>query len=651
MPEDNIAPKAFEQDFDGGKSIDLDRVMDGGGTLEEALKSEMSTILEKSLSNQQGLIDKISKWQRQYRGDKDEKTHPYEGCSNIAIPLTRWLVDTVLVRVIDVIFGQKKVWIIRAKNAQFKPLVSKLEDGLDWWQKHIVKFRDKIFSPLMQSVKMGTGIVKFDYVKQQRLAYRYATPEEKKDRTILKYKTAEGELLVKRPSTTYEGPNIFAVSREDLVIDSEAATIDDARLVGFRTYPWKSKIESKVRQGIYREGIVEHLQGDSIDDTKKTRAEVQDKQVEEFDKDRPEIWTLWTRYDVDDDGEEDDIVVTFHKETGTILRAIYNPLFMGFRPLVKLVGLPVEYSFDGDGLCGILEQVQEGIDTQHNQRIDRMNQINAPQYIIREGSGIEGQKTFPGKKWIVDNITTAIAMMQFPDVYPSNFNEEAVLNDIAQKSVGVTPGVMGIPTSERPVARETMQLIQEANKKFKFIIDNLREAFKQIGMMGLEYFAQYHPKWTFHKEGGEPMDVDVIDFPKEFLRDGITIDLTASSELLNQEVRRQINMVVYQLMRDYFSQMGQLLQTMASGMLPPATFPYFMQVIMLGGKMMREILKDFDIVDADEMFEKLEKAINPEQLMQQAQMIQQQMQQRQQQEQQMQMQMQRQKQQTGARKQ
>lgn len=639
MPEDkNIEPKAFEQDFDGGKSIDLDRVMDGGGTVEEALSREMSTILEKGLSNQQGLIDKISKWQRQYIGDKDEKTHPYSGCSNIAIPLTRWLIDTVLVRVIDVIFGQKKVWILRATKPEFKKLISKFEDGLDWWQKYILKFREKIFSPLMQGVKMGTGIIFFKYVKQQRFSYRYATDTEKTDRNVKKYKTAEGESLVKKPITTFEGPNIFPVSREDFVIDSEAATIDDARLVGFRTYVWKSEIESKVRQGIYREGIIEHLRGDSIDDTKKTRAEVQEKVVEEFDKDRPQIWELWTRFDVDDDGEEDDIVITFHKETGTILRAIYNPLFIGFRPLVKLVGLPVEYSFDGDGLCGILEQVQEGVDTTHNQRIDRMNQINAPQYIIREGSGIEGQTTFPGKKWIVDNVETAIKMLAFPDVYPSNFTEEAVLNEIAQKSVGVTPGVMGMPTSERPVARETMQLIQEANKKFKFIIDNLREAFKQIGMMGLEYFAQYQPKWTYHKDGEQGMSVDVVEFPKEFLRDGIVIDLYASSELLNQEVRRQINMVVYQLMRDYFNQMGQLLQTMASGMLPPATFPYFMQVIMLGGKMMREILKDFDIVDADEMFEKLEQAINPEQLMKQAQMIQQQMQQRMQQEQAMQMQ-------------
>lgn len=612
-------------EFLGGLPVDLDKEMSSGQTVRAAMKHEIATTLETELNNQAGLIKKIEDWQKQYRGELEEKVIPYVGAANMNVPLTRWLVDTVLVRIVDVIFGQQRVWIVRALKPEFKELARQLEEGLDWWRKFI-KYKKKIFSPLMQSIKMGTGIKLFEYRRKKRVVPLYATQEDKDNKDIKKYKTAEGELLIKKTITTYEGPDIYGVSREDFVASSDAATIEDAFLVGYRTYLRRAQVEAKVRSRLYYDEILSALQGDDVDETKKARAGAQEKKIEDWDREKLQIWKLYIHFDVDEDGEEDDILVTYHKETGIILRAIYNPLFYGFRPLNRFVPLPVEYSLDGDAACGILEKMQEEINSQHNQRLDRMNQINAPMWKIREGSGVEDDKIYPGKKWVVPNITTDIDMMQFADVYPSTFTEEAIINSYAEKSVGVTPGIMGVPTAERPVARETMALIQEANKKFKFMIDNIRDQISEDGWTAVEMFAQYQPRWEYKTEEGGEIITKTIDFPQEYLRDNIAIDLAASSELLNQEVRREVNIVAYNLVKDYVRETGQLVQALGSGMIPPACAPFFIAVIYMGNRMMREILKDFNIIDTDEILDSLEKSIDVNAIMQQSQMMIQQMQ-------------------------
>jgi len=147
------------------------------------------------------------------------------------------------------------------------------------------------------------------------------------------------------------------------------------------------------------------LSPDKEDEVKEGRAESQHKEIKKIESAKPfEIWELWTSYDVDEDGEEDDIVLTFHKESGTILSGIYNPLFIGFKPFVPLVFYPHEYSIDGEGVAEILESVQYELDSLHNQKLDRLTQINNPVVFVRSGSNLEDLEYLePGKVYVVDD--------------------------------------------------------------------------------------------------------------------------------------------------------------------------------------------------------------------------------------------------------
>jgi len=593
--------RADESGFTAGLPCKLDRVMKTGRTLREDLSDSVGKWLSQELDNQQALIDKLQVWDRQYKGIKEPKNSPYQGCSNTAIPKTRINVDALVVRICDAVWGQIKVWIVKATKPEFVDLAMELEDYLDWWQKNIVRLRKKLFSPILQCIKTGTGIVKIDYTKKKRVCYLNAAADAT-GKGI--YDNRNGGKVKKSVRSEYDGADLAGISREDFVISSEATDIQNAFLVGFRTYLRKPELELKAQTKVYDDTILGNIVShDYVDDVKVERAAGQGKLIKSDEKGLYEIWELWLRYDVDEDGEEDDIVVTYHRASKTVLRAIYNPMFMGFRPFVSLVFYPSEYSFDGMGVCQVLEKTQVELDMLHNMRIDRLEQISARMYLASRASGFdENDNPFviaPGYVRYVDgDLEKAVREIQFSDNYPSTYTEENLLTNYMGEAVGVTPAVLGQSVSERPVARDTMALLQENNKKFKFGIDNIRYGLGEVGWMSLEVTAQYQPRLSYYDTGTEGvLEEKTIEFPLDYLRDGVSVELMASSELMNTEIRREIDKEIYVMISDFVTKTGGMVMAAANPMLPPQVREYFIAVSEIGTKLMKRICQDYGIKD------------------------------------------------------
>jgi len=391
--------------------------------------------------------------------------------ANVVTPITRSNVDTIYVRIEDDLYGRDKFWLFKPTSKEYMDFARNLEDALDWYQKNVLHLKKKTQSPLLQSVKMGSGIVKIDYTEKKRTCYRYATPEEELNDDIAKYKLAGTKRrAVKYVKTTVRGADVFPIDRLNWVMSADAVDVDSSLLCGFYKNYRRSQLETKVNQGLYDKNAVEKIiNPDERSEGEKERAEISGKELESIEYTEPyKIWELWTRFDVDGDGEEDEIVVTFHKDSKQILRAIYTPLFSGRRPFVIFKGYPTEFASDGEGICEILEKLQMHIDTLENQRLDRMTEINNPLVFVTAGSGLEDYKVNPGKVIVVEgDLEQAIRIEQFPDVYYSTSQEEDRLIDLANRACGIAPENLGQPTSERPVFKEAFARMQEAQKKFK----------------------------------------------------------------------------------------------------------------------------------------------------------------------------------------
>lgn len=592
--------------FVGELSVDLDREMEDGSVLRDKLSDDVAHWLKEELKNQEKLIEKLASWDKQYCGKKPEKVWPYVGCHNTAVPITRIDTDAIVVRIFDVIGSQKKRYVCNARKEEYVEIAGKLEDALDWWQKDVVNLKEKLFSPIMQAVKTGSSFVKLAYIQKNRTQVRYASPAEivQKVPGLIKFKN--GQYGIKKVITTYNGPDVQPISREDFVYSSDATTIENAFMCGFRFYLRKPEVKLRAKQGLWFQDSVDKLLGtDEIDETKVKRAETRGLEIISDEKAKQEIWELWLRYDVDEDGEEDDIVITFHLGTKTILRATYNPLFMGFRPFVAFTFSPREYSLEGEGTCEILEKLQLEIDAIHNARLDRLDQINAPMVLVEENSGFD-TKNFHLAPGLVTETNVELSenhmpvkFINFPELYPSTWAEENLLVEYAQQALGIGPAALGQPTSERPVARETYQLIQEMNKKFKFGIDNIRDDEGELATKAAMMMAQYQPKYSYFTAGPDGMlQEETLDFPFEFLRDSVGIELTASSELLNVETRRENNLIAYQLMSDYDTKLAGMVQAILDPNMPPAMKMFLFQVSQQGFKILTEFLDDLGKKDS-----------------------------------------------------
>ena len=339
MPEEQT--KIDVEPLELGVPIKLTRKIRGKGTVRELLTTYIKDLLLREEENSAKLVKKIQKWNRQFRGIKQDKTFPYPKCSNVAVPLTRAFTEAVLYRLMDAIFSQKKVWMVRTLDPEVVSTEEavKIEDALDWWQKHILKFRKKIFSPLMQDVKIGTGAVHFEYVREQRVIPRYATKAEIKDKDTKKYRDRSNRLFVKVPVTTYEGPRLNPVDRVDLFSSSEATEIEGARIAGYKVRMPNHEFRRRVTTKMYPITAEEEdaiLTGDELDETKQKRIADGNKDYREEYKDI-DVHVCWLKFDVDNDGEVDDIKVSYHLRTGTVLNAWYNDSFYGQRPIQTFV--------------------------------------------------------------------------------------------------------------------------------------------------------------------------------------------------------------------------------------------------------------------------------------------------------------------------
>lgn len=609
--------------FRGGVRINLKRATTEGKTLGDDLKAHIGDILDQELKNHAQLVKNIRRDERQYHGKKKGKVFPWIYCSNLAVPETRKNVDTAWVRYTDAIFNRRKWVILKALKPELVDQVRKIEDALDWFLRHIVHYKEKLVSPLFQSLLSGTGILHTTWVSEKKVVYRYATDAEKFDPNVEKYNAEGGAKVVKEVQNTYEGPQVFPVSREDFIISSDATDIKDALLVGFRKYHRRAEVELKERQGLFFKGSMEKLAAgaDKFDDVKVSRADIQGKELEPPKYGEPyEVWYLWTNYDVDGDGEEDSIVVAYHHESGTILDAMYNPVFTSTRPFVKLVGQPSAFQFDGQGLAGSIYHLQEAVDTVANQRIDRGTLLNTVVALVRAGAGKEIQnfKWQPGKVYEVEegNLDEAIKILPVPPVPPSAFQEEAGLKQDIRELCGNSPENMGFSSADRPVFKDTMARLEEGNKRRKSFIDFIRDGIAENVYQLLELWSQYQPVLEYKENVDGEWVNQTVSIPAGAIRESIGVELAAATEVLSQDMRREVEQNAFMLVRQFNTDIGGMCQLLVDPKVPPSMKKVIIAGAQVGSKLMLQILRDFDLPDAESLVIDVTKILTPEDMTQ-----------------------------------
>lgn len=292
------------------------------------------------------------------------------------------------------------------------------------------------------------------------------------------------------------------VMPKDLIINYWAKDMDCAERVSERIYMSARIVEERKRQGIFlNRDLHAPVKPDTAGSTQNNTSNDQAK----IDETTPyELIEQHTFLDLDDDGYEEPYVVTFERDSGTILRIVaryeadgieeYDGKIIKIRPTqyyTKYGFVPnPDGSFYSIGFGVLLGPINEAVNTLINQLIDAGTQNNLNAGFIGKGLRIKmGEARFQPGEWKPVNATGDDLRKQIvplPSKEPSNVLFQLMgslitsgkeLASVAEIFVGKMPG-------QNTPATTTMASIEQGMKVFtavyKRIYRSLGSEFKKI---------------------------------------------------------------------------------------------------------------------------------------------------------------------------
>lgn len=562
------------------------------GQLEEIVRW-LDEELRRSLSDRQGLDTKILEWDRLYEAEPKEtvKSFPWEGASNLVVPTIATAVESITARLMDAVFGAHDIWNGKAKSPQWVELVDPITRWMNWVGTNVMGMYKLCQRWFLSMVKYGTGVVKLPWVEKFR---------------TVRYMDANGGMVNERIKI-HSGPKPEVVRIEDFHFSPDAITSQDIQNCEWvaqrsvRTFKYLKELENS---GVY-------LNVDELKAHKRTFGTETEEQVEATTGVQPserndyEIWEVWCSYDVTGNGDLAELVITFHLDTGTVLRAVYNFYRHQERPFHVIRYMVRENSLLGIGICQMLEDTQNEITAIHNQRLDNATLANTKMWKKRQGANIDADDVYPGGMVTVPEMND-IEPMDMGYQHPSMLQEELHSNSIGEKRTGVSDYTVGRESAaigSRATATSTLALIREGNKRFKMAIKEIREVLAEIAQQVIALYQQFAPDNTVMYELFSPEEAQYIKkyfaLPMENTRNNIQIDVPALSETSNKEIQQQSYLMLLQVTQQLYGSLMQAFQVALSPQAPPQVQQLAAQGAQTGSKLFQRILEAFDIQDAE----------------------------------------------------
>jgi hypothetical protein len=257
------------------------------------------------------------------------------------------------------------------------------------------------------------------------------------------------------------------------------------------------------------------------------------------------FYEIWIDFNLDKRaGVPVSLVVSYHRPTKTIMRAMYNPSMYGVRPYYKTTFIELRGKKGrGFGIADQIKHMQAELSTIHNQQLDNATIANTRWFLGRKGAVKADTRIWPGRFLTVPNPEGDVKAMQLGEVYNSMRELEVSVMSYAERRSGVSDYSLGRESSvlgDRATATGTLAIIQEGNRRFDLNVRDVRETYGKVGRHVFMLNNQYRPKglsYILQGEAGEYTEM-AFDLPEEMVAHKLGFELTASSATINKGVEQ-----------------------------------------------------------------------------------------------------------------
>lgn len=427
----------------------------------------------------------------------------FEGASNLHIPILRWMVEALVVRLHTAHFYNPPYVLLRPFHSDKAEYVDQLERLLFAYQ-FTSKRGDHFYPIIVDGCLLGTGV-----------GYKYWRTE--KNRSY--------------PMTEY-------VPLEDFIIYPAVHNLDEALAVG-HTSVWSVrkleetfKLTDEVRELIWA-GM--------------TYAEAPDSDMTPL--------SGWGYTEV---------VFLYFWFNGKIYEVVYieRPSYIlkfGVYPLplfpYVLYTVNRRYGLFGEGVGRQLEGLEDEIVEFHNLRIDNLKLTNMPIFKVRKGSTASNIRSFSFGEKIITETPNDIEPLFMPQAFPAMEGEEGMLLEYAKLVSGISELMAGQTGKPYTTAYAIETAILEGSVRFKQIFSVAKNALVRDAHLDLMMIK----KWgedayeTLLIGGAKP----TVHFTEESIIDLTDFAIEPNTSSINRETDRQRLLMMRELMANELTEAGR----------------------------------------------------------------------------------------------
>jgi hypothetical protein len=528
----------------------IDKRIDQGHLLEFLMES-----VQNSVDARQEWQSNLEQWYHQYKGVVEPKNFPWDNCSNLHIPISAIIVDTLTARMINPIFGIQPFVTARG-TSEYHPVVPESNGGndaprtkppesdhekahdveamLDFVLTKRVNIYPIVEAWIRESFIYGRGMIKILWRKDVRKYTRKLNMEQVKTEVALFQKKVEDGVAgvdtleyldqmtfilqnndwpkkpfvkIEREEVVYNNPDWVFIPVEDFIYHPRAISIEKSPFCGHR---FRDDYDNLLK--MWDEGVYDNVDqintsiSDSDTDGMSAHGESLLKDVQTLEEgygaetiasndnlQEIELVEFHGKYDIDGDGRMEDIVATFSAKHRVLLAARETDLLHGKKPFAEIKMFPIPGRFESQGVCEIIKHLQQELNDIHNMRIDNGTITNAAMFWYDPNSDIDPEIHRPGPGVGFPAGANQIGILQTGDVKFSSFREEELVRRLIQDRIGVSDFAIGndVTAGQNKTATGVNAIVNEGNQRMEVMLRNVALGLNEAVLQTFQLLQQF----------------------------------------------------------------------------------------------------------------------------------------------------------------
>lgn len=556
--------------------------------LEEYLTRE----IEDAISSRHNLESIWRELMRQYEGvpKNPVSNFPIENAPNVEVTLGAIAADALYASMVDLIYTATPLVTARpvpklTGDKAYSNSVKAFQRFINWVAANEANCRLASEDSLLDDIQLGTGIYYVPWGEETR-----------------KTKTA---------SVINRGPRIWSIPVEDCLVPGGLKTsdIEEFPWIGLRF--WLTKYDMADRAIRNNWNVSAALPAAAKDWVSVRREEVaRHNEGIERKSSLFEILDIYAYYDIDGDGQREDLYIVFDRTSRRVLHASYNPYDR--RPIVSCVYQRRAHMFYGLGVLQMLSPFQSELTDLHNYQTLNALLSNCRIWKGREGRIPENMRIWPNRVIELLDPQTDLVPEQMADVYASLPQIQFVVMQLAEKRVGANelapsprPQMMG----SRMPGITALSLLQQVNKRFTPAFDGARLALSTALMQTMYRYQERvlagdmaAIEHIYRILGDEDGTRVVGILSDRNFNENMIVEMTAASASVNREADRQNAMMLVQVLAQYYQQTLELVGIASNPQTPPEVKSVAMKIAQSAGEVIDRTIRTFDQVRDPALF-------------------------------------------------